>query len=71
VDFEGRGSVLIYLLLEGVVAARVASSRDLGLDSRIRILMFEVHLNFIRGFNSNRKLNTENFYVNDQPVNTL
>jgi hypothetical protein len=54
--------------MKGVFAA---SGRDLELGNHISFLKFEIHLNCVRRSNSDRTLNTENFYVNDQPVNAL
>jgi len=48
-----------------------ASSRDLEFWIHTVILKFEIHLNCVRRSNSDLKLNTDNFYVNDQPVNTV
>jgi len=68
VDFEGRGSVVIYLILERMVAASI---RDLELEYNIRIFKFEIHLNCVRRSNSDHTLNTDIFYVNDQLVIAL
>lgn len=67
-DFEEKGSVVIFLILEGIVAA---NSRDLELVNHISILKFEIRLNCVRRSNSDRTLNTDGFYINDQPVNVL
>jgi len=68
VDFEERGSVVIYLILEKNVAA---SSRDLERGYNIRIFKFEIHLNCVRRSNSDHTLYTDIFYVNDQLVIAL
>lgn len=67
-DFELKGSVVIFLILEGTVSA---SSKDLELVNHISILKFEIRPNCVRRSNSNRTLNTDGFYINDQPVNAL
>jgi len=62
VDFEEKGPVVIFLILEGTVAA---SNRDLELVKHISILKFEIRLNCVPRSNSDRTLNTDGSYIND------